>query len=128
MLLSFAFFASLALSALGIVVTMRAGRRGDRRSHLRRALTTVVLMIVAIVLALMLGEVRNFPDHAMTIHRFMARVTGALVLAVVFTGIMLWRRPGWRVLHRGLVYLLVVLMAAAVGTGTWAFLLSTPKE
>lgn len=128
MLVSFTFFAALALSALGVVVTVRAGRRGDRRSHLRRALATVVLLIVAVVLALMLGEVRNFPERAMTIHRFMARTTGLLVLAVVFTGIMLWRRPQWRVLHRSLVYALVVLMAAAIGTGTWAFLMSTPKE
>ena len=128
MVLSFAFFAALALSALGVVVTIRAGRRGDRRSHLRRALATVVLLVVAVVLALMLGEVRTFPEGTMAIHRFLARTTGVLVLAVVSTGILLWRRPKWRVVHRGLVYTLVVVMVAAIGTGTWAFLMSTPKE
>jgi peptidoglycan biosynthesis protein MviN/MurJ (putative lipid II flippase) len=127
MLLSVAFFVALGLTGLGVVVTVRAGRRGDRRSHLRRALATLAMMTVAIVLALMLGEVRDFPDPAMGIHKIVARTSGALVLAVVLTGIMLWHRPKWRILHRGLVYTMVVVLGVAIGTGIWAFLLSTPK-
>lgn len=127
MVLSITFFVALALTTVGVVVTMRAGRRGDRGSHLRRALATVALLIVTIVLALMLGKARDFPDPAMAIHKAIARTTGFLVLAVIFTGIMLWRRPGWRRVHRTCVYVTAVMLVVAIVTGTWAFCLSTPK-
>jgi len=127
MLLTITFFVALGLTAVGVLVTMRAGRRGDRRSHLRRALATVALLIATVVLALMVGELRNFPDPAMAIHKVIARTNGFLVLAVVFTGIMLWRRPGWRIAHKGCVYVMAVLLVIAIATGIWAFSLSTPK-
>lgn len=125
--LTITFFAALGLTAVSVLVTMRSGRRGDRRAHLQRALVTVGLLIATVVLALMVGQVRDFPDPAMAIHKVIARITGFLVLTVIFTGIMLWRRPGWRTLHRGCVYLMAVVLVIAIATGTWAFSLSTPK-
>jgi hypothetical protein len=128
MVLAVTFFVALGFTALSVVATMRAGRRGDRRSHLRRALLTVALFFASVVLALLLGQVRDFPDPAMAIHKVFARTSGLLVLAVVFTGIMLWRRPGWRAVHRACVYALAVVMVVAIVTGTWAFSQSTPKN
>ena len=128
MLLSIMFFVALGLTAVAVVLTVRSGRRGDRRSHVLRALLTVALLIVSIVLALMLGQARNFPDPAMAIHKVIARTAGLLVLPVIFTGIMLWRRPGWRIVHRACVYGLIIALAVAIVTGTWVFSLSTPKD
>ncbi len=127
MLLSITFFVALGLTVVAVVLTVRSGRRGDRRSHVIRALSTVALLIATIVLALMLGQVRDFPDPAMAIHKVIARTAGLLVLPVIFTGIMLWRRPGWRIVHRGCVYGMVVMLAIAIGPGIWVFSLSTPK-
>jgi hypothetical protein len=63
----------------------------------------------------------------MATHTIFARAAGLLVLPVALTGIMLWRRPSWRIVHRVCVYVLLVALVIAIGTGIWAFSLSTPK-
>ena len=127
MLLSITFFLALGMTLVVAFMTVQTGRRGDRRAHLARALSTVGLLGVTILLALWLGEQRDFPAAAMAIHKIIARTAGLLVLPVVGTGIMLWQRPSWRIAHRACVYLLLVMLLVAVGTGIWVFSLSTPK-
>ena len=127
MLLSITFFVALGLTVLGVLLTVQSGRRGDRRVHLIRALSTVALLVVTIMLALWLGRQREFPDDAMATHTIFARTAGLLVLPVALTGIMLWRRPSWRIAHRVCVYLLAVVLVIAIGTGIWMFSLSTPR-
>ena len=127
MLLSISFFLALGTTLVVAFMTVKTGRRGDRRAHLVRALSTVGLLGITIVLALWLGTQRDFPAEAMAIHKIIARAAGLLVLPVVGTGIMLWHRPSWRIAHRACVYLLLVVLVVAVGTGIWVFTLSTPK-
>ena len=127
MLLSITFFLALGVTLVAVLMTVRTGRRGDRRAHLARALSTVGLLGVTILLALWLGEQREFPKEAMAIHKIVARTAGLLVLPVVCTGIMLWQRPSWRIAHQACVYLFLVVILAAVGTGIWVFSLSTPR-
>ena len=127
MLLSITFFLALGATLVAVFMTVQTGRRGDRKPHLVRALSTVGLLGVTILLALWLGEQRDFPTDAMDIHKIFARTAGLLVLPVVGTGIVLWHRPSWRIAHRACVYLLLVVLLVAVGTGIWVFSLSTPK-
>ncbi|MEE9128292.1 MAG: hypothetical protein V3U11_14260 [Planctomycetota bacterium] len=127
MLLSITFFLALGATLVAVFMTVQTGRRGDRMAHLVRALSTVGLLGVTILLALWLGEQLDFPTDAMDIHKIFARTAGLLVLPVVGTGIVLWHRPAWRIAHRACVYLLLVVLLIAVGTGIWVFSLSTPK-
>lgn len=126
-MIEIAFFTCLGLTLASMVLTMAAGRRARRRQHLRRAIVTVVLLVVSVALALWLGRVRDFPPEQMAIHKWFARTAGVLVLPVAVTGILLWHRPGWRTAHKACVYLLVLISVVAVGTGIWVFTLSTPR-
>ena len=127
MLLIITFFLTLGVTVVAVFMTLQTGRRGQRRAHLVRALCTVGLLGVTIVLALWLGEQRDFPEQAMAIHKIFARTAGLMVFPVVGTGIMLWHRPAWRIVHRSCVYLFLVAILVASGTGIWVFALSTPK-
>ena len=127
MLISITFFAALVLTLVGILFTVLAGRRADRPAHVKWALSTVSLLVLTIVLALVLGRYRDFPEEQMGIHKIFARTGGLMVLPVAFTGLMLWRRPGWRTAHKVCVYLFILVAVIAAGTGVWVFSLSTPK-
>lgn len=127
MIVEILFFACLALTLVTMFLAIASGRRGRRKQHLARALATVVLLAVSVLLALKLGTIRDFPPEQMGIHKIFARAAGLLVLPAAITGILLWRQPRWRTAHKVCVYLLVLVSVIAVGTGVWVFTLSTPK-
>ena len=126
MLISITFFLALAITVAAAFTTLQSGRRGDRRAHLVRALSTVVLLAVTVVMAHWLGKHREFPEELMAIHKIIARVAGLMVVPVVCTGIMLWHRPSWRIAHRTCVYVFLAGILVATGTGIWVFALSSP--
>ncbi len=125
-MVTIAFWIALLLTVFGLLLTVRSGRQAQRQSHLIRALVTIVLLTIAVFLALELGQQRDFPERPMAIHKIFSRSAAYLVLPVVISGCMLWRRPKWRFMHRLFVYLFLFAALCATGTGIWAFSLSTP--
>lgn len=120
------FLSFLGLTVVGLVVTVIAGLKKQRRVHLFRALTTVVLLGVTIVFAFLLGGVRDFPPDEMAIHKIFSRTGAYMVIPVTFTGAMLWNRPGWRWAHRACIAVFLAGVLGAAVTGVWVLSLSTP--
>ena len=120
------FLTFLGLTLASVVVTLIFGLKKRRRAHLVSAITTAVLLVVAIVFALLLGQVRDFPSDEMAIHKIFSNSGAYLFLVVVFTGSMLWKSPGWRWAHRICIGLFLVAALCATVTGFWVFALSTP--
>jgi len=121
------FWISFALTLLLVTLTVVQGYRRRRRSHLVLALVSVGLLTLTIVFAERLGATRNFPRAEMRVHLWFAKSATLSVLPVVFTGVGLWYRPRWRLVHRSAVFLFLLLTVAATATGTWAYGLSTEK-
>ena len=114
------------LTVVALVATLIAGLKKQRRAHVFRAVTTVVLLVVTIVFAFLLGKVRDFPPEEMAIHKIFSRTGAYMVIPVAFTGAMLWRGPAWRWVHRACVAIFLLAVLAASGTGIWVFSLSSP--
>lgn len=113
---------------LGLVsATVVLGLRRRRRPHLVLALTAIASLTVTIVLAERLGATRSFPPQILRVHLWFAKSATLALVPVVVTGVMLWRQPRRRWLHRVAVLLFLALVVVATVTGTWMFSLSTPN-
>ena len=121
------FWIFLPLTLAGLCAAVFTGKRGKRRLHLILAPSTLGLLAVTIFLAEQMGRVRIFPEDELRIHLWFAQSAAVLALPVIFTGIMLVRRPGWRRVHFVCVLLFLAVAVTATCTGVWAFSLSTPK-
>ncbi len=122
-----AFLIFLGATVVAIVLTVLAGLRKRRRAHLVRAITTVVLLAITIYFAYQMDTERVFPVEEMKIHRIFSRSIACIVPLLVFTGAMLWRRPGWRPAHRLFIVLFLVDALCAAVTGIWVLYLSVPR-
>ncbi len=120
------FLVALLLTVVALGATLVSGLRRRRKPHLVRAIATVVLLATTVVFALLLGEVRHFPEWEMSVHKIFSRAGAFLVVPIVVTGAMLWRRPGWRSAHRVFVGLFLIAVLGAAATGVWVLWLSTP--
>ncbi len=120
------FLVFLTLTVVALAATVVSGVRRQRRAHLRRAIGTVVLMVVTIVFAFLLGDVREFPAAEMEIHKIFSRTSAYMVPPVAITGCLLLRQPGWRWPHRACVGGFLVGVLGAAVTGVWVLALSTP--
>lgn len=118
-----AFVATVAL----IVVSLISGYRGGRRVHLITGPLTLVALVFAVMQTEALMRRYDFPQDELNTHLIFAKFGGAMALPVLLTGIWLWRRPQARVWHRIAVWLWLLGVLAATGTGLWIFTLATPK-
>jgi hypothetical protein len=119
------FLICLGLTVLAIVATVVAGRQAERHRHLRRALTTIVLLGLTVVFAvLMARHERTFPDDVMRIHRVFSISVSCILPLVAISGIMLWTRPEWRRVHRVCVAAFLLAALGASLTGVWMLSLS----
>lgn len=125
--LAVCFWISFSVTLLLVSLTLIQGYRRQRLSHLVLALLAVASLTVTIVFAERLGASRTFPRDIMRVHLWFAKGAAFSVLPVAATGIVLWRRPRWRRMHRGFVWLFLGLTVAATCTGTWAFAHSMAK-
>ena len=121
------FLLFLALTVVALILTVRSGLTRQRQQHLRRAITMIVLLAITIYFAFRLGGVRNFPDAEMAIHKIFSRTAAYMVIPLVATGWMLWRRPGWRTAHRLCIGVFLSAVLGAAVTGVWVLWLSTPR-
>lgn len=121
------FLVGLSLTSVAMALTVVSGRKGHRRTHLIRAISTVVLLAVAVVFAfLMQAYERKLPAREMGIHRIFSMTVAWVVPFVVITGILLWRNPRWRRLHQICVGVLLIGTVGALVTGIWVLSLSEP--
>lgn len=119
-----AFWISFLVTLALLFAALRTGLSRQRRRHLWLGPVAMVSLTVAIVLAVLMGKVRQFPEEPMRIHRYIATTASVLGLLVIATGIWLWRSPRPRRLHRYVVFAFLAAAVAASSTGVWVFALS----
>ena len=125
------FLLAFAGTLAGVAMTAGLGLRGGhRRLHVASAALTAAVFVVAVYLAEMLGRVLAIPRGILAVHLVFANAATAALVAVVVTGVSLWRRdlPTRRRRHRRLVVTFVVLVVVATGTGTWMVMSSSPRS
>lgn len=121
------FWIGLGVTVALLVVTMVSGWREQRRLHLVTGPLTVVALAVTVVLTERLMANYTFPADAKAIHLPCAKAGGLLVLPVVATGVWLLfseRARGW---HKASVWIWLVAVLLATGTGFWMFEQGAPK-
>lgn len=121
------FWVSFLLTLIALAGALYSGWSGQRRWHLVLGPLTLALLSVAVVFAVLMGQVRHFPQDIMRIHRPIAVTAGLFGVLVAVTGVVLWRTGRARRAHFVLVLLFSVAAVAASGTGIWAFTQSSPR-
>ena len=122
------FVLNLAATVALLVVTLITGKRGLKLLHIRIALTTVVVLLLAVVQADMYGHGFTFEDLELKVHLIFAFATLFAVLPVIYSGYHLRRESRWRHTHARFVTLFVCLTVAAVLTAGYMFLHAVPVE
>lgn len=122
-----AFWVSFVVTLLAIAAALTSGWLRRRRWHLVLAPVAIAVLAVTIVLAEQMARARSFPPGPMHIHLAFAKTAALLVLPVIVTGLVLWRRDRWRRGHRLAVYLFLAVTITATCTGIWVFSLSMPR-
>lgn len=92
-----------------------------RALHLWLGPLAMVALAITIVLTEELMRRYQFPERALTIHLYFAKAGGLLALPVVATGLWLWRSGRARKWHRLCVFVWLVTVLLATGTGLWMF-------
>lgn len=121
------FWIFFLLTLVALVGALYSGWSGQRRWHLVLGPLTLGLLVLAIVFAVLMGQVREFPRDIMRIHRPIALSAGLCGVMVAVTGCMLWRTGRARRAHFVLVLLFSVAAVVASTTGIWAFTQSSPR-
>jgi glucan phosphoethanolaminetransferase (alkaline phosphatase superfamily) len=120
------FWCSLAATLLLLVVSLWSGLRGRRRLHLVTGPLTMVALTAAVLFTEELVRRYRFAPADLEFHLYFAKTAAGLAVAVVVTGIWLFRRPAARAWHRLAVFLFVVVAVTATGTGIWLFTRAQP--
>lgn len=115
------FWISLLATVLLLVAAMATGLLRRRRPHLWLGPLTIVSLAITIVLTEQLVRRYEFPPDVLRLHLWWAKAGGVLALPVVATGLWLWRQPRARGWHKVAVYVWLVSVLAATGTGLWMF-------
>ncbi len=121
------FWCALGATVLLIVLSLVSGYRRKRRVHLVTGPLTMVALVLAVIETEALMRRYDFPQQALDTHLIFAKAGGLLALPVIATGIWLWRNPRARFWHRLAVWLWLLSVLAATGTGLWIFGLATAK-
>ncbi|HEX5051406.1 MAG TPA: hypothetical protein VFZ65_06510 [Planctomycetota bacterium] len=121
------FWTGFVATVLLLGAALYTGSKGRRRVHLWLGPLTMVSLLVTIVLTEELASRYEFPASVLRTHLWFAKAGGLLALPVIATGIWLWRSERARAWHRACVWLWVVSVLAATGTGLWMFSQATPS-
>lgn len=121
------FWIAFVTTVLLMVSALLSGLLRRRRYHLMLGPLTMVSLGVAIWLTEELARQYDFPADVKRIHLWIAKTGGLLALPVILTGIWLWCSERARIWHRVSVYLWVVAVLTATGSGLWMFSTGTLK-
>lgn len=111
----------MGITVVLLVGSLVTGWRGRRRLHLWLGPLTMVALTATILLTEQLMARYDFPADTKAIHMPCAKAGGLLALPVVLTGLWLWRSERARGWHRAAVYVWLVSVLVATGTGLWMF-------
>lgn len=121
------FWLAMVVTVLLLVATLGTGLARRRRLHLWLGPLTMVALVVTIVLTEQLMARYDFPADTKAIHLPCAKAGGLLALPVVLTGLWYWKRPTAKRWHQFAVYVWLVSVLVATGTGLWMFSHGTLK-
>lgn len=110
-----------------LVASLVTGWTRRRRLHLWLGPLTMVALGFAVVFTEELVRRYEFPPDVLRTHLWFAKAGGVLALPVVVTGIWLWRQPRARRWHKLAVYVWLLAVLTATGTGLWMFSQGTLK-
>lgn len=117
----------LAAVAL-LVVTLITGKRGLKQLHMRMAVITVVVLLLAVLQADLYGHGFTFETVKLQVHLVFAFATLFAIPPVIFTGWKLRNSGQWRRTHLRFVGLFVICVLLAVATACFMFIDAVPKE
>ena len=122
------FVVFLALTLAGLAGAVATGLRARRRLHLPCVAAALVCLAVTIHFAKALGHHYDLKSAgAITpIHLTMAKVTTALYLLPIATGIATIFRPARRPWHRRVAFLVLAMTVLTAITGTAMLLMAKP--
>ena len=121
------FWTAVAVTVVFLAVALVSGLRGGRRLHLLFGPLALASLTVAILLTERLAAQFEFVPAEKDVHLVIAKSAGIAALTVLVTGLLLWRRPAFRRLHRWCVFGFLLLTVAATVSGTWMWLHATPR-
>ena len=122
------FVVFLALTLGGLGCTVVTGLRARRRLHIPSVVFSIACLAVTIVYAKKLGDQFDLKSAGWItpFHLTLAKVTTALYLVPIATGIATIFRPATRRWHRRFAFLVLALTVATAITGTAMILLADP--
>ena len=115
------FWTALVSTVVLMALALVSGLQRKRRAHLVAGPASMASLVVAILLTEKLARLYAFDPDIQRIHLVCAKAGGLLAIPVVLTGVLLWRRPSTRWLHRWAVWIFVVATLVATATGVWMF-------
>lgn len=121
------FWLAFGATVVLLVITLATGWRRQRRMHLVAGPLTVVALAVAVVMTERLMQNYTFPEAAKVIHLPCAKAGGLLVLPVAITGVWLMVSERARRWHTASVWVWLLSVVAATGTGVWMFVQGVAK-
>lgn len=121
------FWIAFVTTVLLLVLSLLTGWTRRRRAHLWLGPLTIVALVVAVVLTEQLVRRYEFPADVLRTHLWFAKAGGLLALPVVVTGLWLWKQPRARSWHKLAVYVWLLAVLTATGTGLWMFSYGTLK-
>jgi hypothetical protein len=120
------FILNLAITVVLLLLTILAGRAGNRPRHYKLVAAAVVSLALTIWQAEVYGEGFVFDLTRLRIHLFFAISALACLPGVVATGLVLRENSDRRKLHQRFVYSFLALVGLAVATAIFMFLNAVP--
>jgi len=122
-----AFVVAVALTLVALLFAIWTGRTARRRLHVVTVCFLVPVLATAIYFAETVGSYWVFPAVPLQIHLGFAYTASAATLLAVGSGIAHIR--GWvrRSTHAPVAWFFVAAAVGAVATGTWIFLVGSPR-
>lgn len=121
------FWTAFVVTVALVAASLFTGFTRRRRAHLVLGPLTMVALTVAIVLTEELVRSFDFPADVKRIHLVFAKAGGLLALPVIATGLWLWRSERARRWHKVAVFVWLLGVLTATGTGLWMFSQGTPR-
>lgn len=122
------FVLNLLAAVVLLVATLITGKRGIKLLHMRLAVVTVVVLLLAVWQADLYGHGFTFEMVKLKIHLVFAFATLFAIPPVIFTGWRLRNHGHWRRIHLRFVALFLVCIALAIATACFMFIDAVPKE
>jgi len=121
------FWLAFGATVVLLLITLVTGWQRRRKLHLVAAPLTIVALAVAIVMTERLMQNYTFPEAAKVIHLPCAKAGGLLVLPVAITGVWLVFSERARRWHKMSVWIWLLSVVTATGTGIWMFVQGVAK-